>query len=76
MRDHGLGIPPERQARVFERYYRAHAGTSQDYGGLALGLDASREIVSRHGGRIWFESQPGQGSVFSFSLPLAPEERV
>ena len=76
VRDHGLGIPPERQARVFERYYRAHAGTSQDYGGLALGLDASREIVSRHGGRIWFESQPGQGSVFSFSLPLAPEERV
>jgi signal transduction histidine kinase len=76
VRDHGLGIPRERQARVFERYYRAHSGTSQDYGGLALGLDASREIVARHGGRIWFESDPGQGSVFSFSLPLAPEERA
>jgi signal transduction histidine kinase len=76
VRDHGLGIPRERQARVFERYYRAHAGTSQDYGGLAVGLDASREIVARLGGRIWFESDPGQGSVFSFSLPLAPEERV
>jgi signal transduction histidine kinase len=76
VRDHGLGIPRERQARVFERYYRAHSGTPQDYGGLALGLDASREIVARHGGRIWFESDPGQGSVFSFSLPLAPEERA
>ncbi len=76
VRDHGLGIPRERQGRVFERYYRAHSGTTQDYGGLALGLDASREIVARHGGRIWFESEPGLGSVFSFSLPLAPEERA
>ncbi len=74
VRDHGLGIPTERQGRVFERFYRAHAGTTQDYGGLGIGLDASREIVARHGGRIWFESAPGEGSTFSFSLPLAPEE--
>jgi two-component system, OmpR family, phosphate regulon sensor histidine kinase PhoR len=74
VRDHGLGIPAERQARVFERYYRAHAGTAQDYGGFGVGLDMSREIVSRHGGRIWFESAPGQGSTFSFALPVAPEE--
>ena len=74
VRDHGLGIPHERQARVFERFYRAHAGTDQDYGGLGIGLDVSREIVARHGGRIWFESAPGEGSTFSFSLPLAPEE--
>jgi PAS domain S-box-containing protein len=71
VRDRGVGIPPERQARVFERYYRAHAGTSEDYGGLGLGLDVSREIVARHGGRIWFESEAGQGSTFSFSLPIA-----
>jgi signal transduction histidine kinase len=74
VRDHGVGIPTERQDRVFERFYRAHVGTSQDYGGLGLGLDVSREIVARHGGRIWFESEPGQGSTFSFSLPLAAEE--
>jgi PAS domain S-box-containing protein len=73
VRDHGVGIPSERQARVFERFYRAHAGTGQDYGGLGLGLDVSREIVARHGGRIWFQSEPGLGSTFSFSLPLAPE---
>jgi two-component system phosphate regulon sensor histidine kinase PhoR len=75
VRDHGLGIAPERQERVFERYYRAHAGTPDDYGGLGVGLDVAREIVARHGGRIWFESEPGAGSTFSFSLPLAPEER-
>jgi PAS domain S-box-containing protein len=71
VRDHGLGIPPDRQAHVFERYYRAHAGTPDDYGGLGLGLDMSREIVRRHGGRMWFESAPGVGSTFHFSLPLA-----
>ena len=69
--DRGLGIPEDRQARIFERYYRAHAGTADDYGGLGLSLDTSREIVSRHGGRIWFESTPGQGSTFHFSLPAA-----
>jgi two-component system, OmpR family, phosphate regulon sensor histidine kinase PhoR len=71
IRDRGLGIAPERQAHLFERYYRAHAGTPVDYGGLGLGLEVSREIVRRHGGRMWFESAPGVGSTFRFSLPLA-----
>jgi two-component system, OmpR family, phosphate regulon sensor histidine kinase PhoR len=71
--DHGLGIPLDRQPRIFERYYRAHAGTPEDYGGLGLSLDLSREIVTRHGGRIWFESTPGQGSTFHFSLPAVQE---
>lgn len=74
--DHGVGIPLDRQPRIFERYYRAHAGTPEDYGGLGLSLDLSREIVSRHGGRIWFESTPGQGSTFHFALPVAPEPRA
>lgn len=71
IRDHGVGIPSEKQGRVFERYYRAHAGTGEDYGGFGVGLEMSREIVSRHGGRMWFESAPGEGSTFSFTLPLA-----
>lgn len=71
--DHGLGIPLERQDRIFERYYRAHAGTPEDYGGLGLSLDMSREIVTRHGGRIWFESAPGQGSTFHFAVPAGKE---
>jgi two-component system, OmpR family, phosphate regulon sensor histidine kinase PhoR len=74
--DHGLGIAPDRQARIFERYYRAHAGTPEDYGGLGLGLDVSREIVARHGGRMWFESEAGRGSTFHFSLPLSTEARA
>jgi two-component system, OmpR family, phosphate regulon sensor histidine kinase PhoR len=72
VQDHGLGIPLERQARIFERYYRAHAGTPDDYGGLGIGLDMSRETIERLGGRMWFESAPAQGSHFHFSLPLAP----
>ncbi len=73
VRDAGVGIPPERQARLFERYYRAHEGDPDDRGGFGLGLDLAREIVSRHGGRIWFESEAGTGSTFFFALPLAAE---
>jgi PAS domain S-box-containing protein len=74
VRDHGVGIPAERQGHLFERFYRAHAGTPEDYGGLGVGLDLAREIVRRHGGRIWFESAPGDGSTFHFSLPAARED--
>lgn len=72
--DHGVGIPPERQERVFERYYRAHSETPDDRGGLGVGLDTAREIVARHGGRMWFQSEPGTGSTFLFALPLAAGE--
>jgi two-component system phosphate regulon sensor histidine kinase PhoR len=69
--DRGVGIPLDRQGQIFERYYRAHAGTSDDYGGLGLGLGLSRQMVERQGGRMWFESTPGVGSTFYFCLPLA-----
>jgi PAS domain S-box-containing protein len=72
--DRGIGIPPERQGEVFRRYYRAHAGTEHDYGGLGLGLEVSRAVVERHGGRMWFESAPGSGSTFHFGLPLSQED--
>ena len=72
--DHGVGIPPERQDRVFERYYRAHSSTPDDRSGLGVGLDTCREIVARHGGRMWFQSEPGTGSTFLFALPLASAE--
>lgn len=70
VRDYGIGIPRDRQARIFERFYRAHAGTPYDYAGMGVGLYISREIVRGHGGRIWFESEPGKGSTFHFALPL------
>jgi PAS domain S-box-containing protein len=69
VKDRGLGIGPEHQAGIFQRYYRAHAGLPVDQGGLGLSLDVSREIVVRHGGRMWFESAPGEGSTFHLALP-------
>jgi signal transduction histidine kinase len=71
VRDSGIGIPLDKQGRVFERFYRAHAGTAHEYGGMGIGLHLSRSIMLLHGGRIWFESEDGRGSTFSFSLPLA-----
>jgi signal transduction histidine kinase len=74
VQDHGIGIPADRQASLFQRFYRAHAGTAEDRSGMGLGLYLSREFVERHGGRVWLESVEGQGSTFSFSLPLAGED--
>ncbi len=71
VRDYGVGIPRERQAGIFQRFYRAHTGTPYDYGGLGIGLYLSHEIIRQHHGRMWFESAEGQGSTFFFSLPLA-----
>ncbi len=66
--DRGPGIAPEHRARVFERFYRgAQAGGP---GGLGLGLYISRLTVEAHGGRMWCESRPGEGSEFRFTLPL------
>lgn len=71
VRDHGVGIPAERQDRIFERFFRAHAGTPYGHAtSMGVGLYLSREFVIRHGGRMWFESREGHGSTFSFSLPL------
>ena len=69
--DRGVGIPKEKQGRIFEPFFRAHTDTPYDPGGMGMGLHISREIVERHGGRMWFESEEGKGSTFSFSLPLA-----
>lgn len=68
VRDQGVGMTPEVQARVFERYYRAN--TVMSASGLGLGGYISREIVQLHGGQIWVESAPGSGSTFYVLLPL------
>ncbi len=65
--DQGIGIAPENQARIFERFERAVSG--RHYGGLGLGLWIVRQIVDALGGVITVESEPGQGSVFSVELP-------
>jgi signal transduction histidine kinase len=68
--DEGPGIAPEDQVRIFDRYQRG-GNVRQD--GLGLGLYIVRRLVEAHGGRIWVESVPGQGSTFSFTLPVAAE---
>jgi len=70
VKDCGVGIPRDKQGSIFQRFYRAHANTPYDYGGMGVGLYISKEIVSRHGGRMWFESEEGRGSTFYFGLPL------
>jgi signal transduction histidine kinase len=71
VRDHGIGIPQDQVKHIFERFYRAGNVSSEHYGGLGLGLHISREIIQRHEGQIWVESREGEGSTFSFCLPLA-----
>jgi signal transduction histidine kinase len=70
VRDHGIGIPGQQQAQLFGRFVRADNARLQGIGGTGLGLYLCRELVERQGGRIWFESVEGEGSVFSISLPL------
>lgn len=70
VRDHGPGIPVEFQSRIFGKFAQADASNTRQKGGTGLGLAICKQIVERHGGRIWFESQPGAGAVFHVDLPL------
>ncbi len=74
VRDNGYGISPERQARVFERFYRAQEPGTEHIGGTGLGLSLVKTVIERHGGAVWFESAPGAGSTFGFWVPAATEE--
>ncbi|WNG62751.1 HAMP domain-containing histidine kinase [Archangium gephyra] len=66
-------MPPERQPHVFEPLYEPLPPGAPGYTGVVyLGLHLSRQIIEAHGGRIWLESHPGEGSTFCFSIPLSP----
>ena len=71
--DTGIGIPSDQQARLFGRFERAANARELGIKGTGLGLYLCRELIERHGGRIWFESIEGRGSTFHFTLPLASE---
>ncbi len=71
--DHGIGIAPQHQAHIFERFYQADGTTTRRYGGMGIGLALVWEIIEAHGGQVAVESAPQAGSTFTVHLPLQPE---
>jgi signal transduction histidine kinase len=68
--DEGIGIAAHHLPKVFDKFYRVEGGYSRRTPGSGLGLYICRSIIEAHGGRIWAESTPGQGSTFTFALPI------
>ena len=71
VRDQGLGIPPDEQGRIFDKFYRLDPNMSDGVGGIGLGLYICNELVRRMGGRIWVESSGETGSTFLFEIPAS-----
>jgi len=76
VRDTGPGISESDQGKIFEEFQQADNTATKKKGGTGLGLSIARRIMELHGGRLWVESEPGRGSVFSFMLPVSVERQV
>ena len=72
VRDTGIGIPPDRLARLFKPFSQVDSSTTRLYGGTGLGLAISKRLAERLGGRLWVESEPGRGSTFFFTIRCRP----
>jgi signal transduction histidine kinase len=70
VKDNGEGIALADQDRIFEPFYRGERSRGREHGGTGLGLAIAKRLVEAHHGRIWVESKEGQGSTFSFELPI------
>jgi two-component system phosphate regulon sensor histidine kinase PhoR len=71
VKDSGIGISPQHQRRIFERFYRVDKARSRELGGTGLGLSIVKNIAEQHGGSVSLVSQPGVGSTFTLTLPLS-----
>jgi PAS domain S-box-containing protein len=71
VRDEGLGVAPEEEERIFEKFYRSDPQMTRGVGGTGLGLYICKELIGRMGGRIWVEANQSKGSTFAFELPAA-----
>ena len=72
--DDGIGIPEKDRARVFDRFYRVDKARSRESGGTGLGLSIAKEIVDRHGGRLYLTDHEGPGTTVRLELPMVPRE--
>jgi signal transduction histidine kinase len=71
--DTGIGISRDELGKVFDEFRQADAAVTREFGGTGLGLSITKRFIEMHGGRIWVESEPGEGSTFWFAVPLRVE---
>lgn len=76
VQDNGIGIPTSELVRVFDRFYQIESHLTRKHGGMGLGLSVAKVMIEMHGGRIWAESKEGEGSIFSFLLPVRKTEPI
>ena len=69
VKDTGTGIPEEQLEHIFEKFYQVDGTSTRKFGGNGLGLAIAKNIIDLHEGKLWVESEPGEGSTFYFSVP-------
>jgi PAS domain S-box-containing protein len=70
VKDTGIGIPPEHQTKIFDRFYQVDSAVSRQYTGTGMGLSICKAYVELLGGKIWLDSNPGEGTAFNFTIPF------